>query len=179
MPWREVPALMARLRAEPSNIARALELAILCASRPGEVLNARWTEIDPDTATWVIPPERMKAHKEHRIPLSPCAVELLASLPRLGEYLFVGRGSAPPHRHSFVRLLRCLIPSKLTAHGFRASFRTWAEETTQYPPHVIEQVLAHQIGDAVTRAYRRTDLLDQRRRLMQDWARFCASDVPA
>jgi integrase len=175
MPWREVPSLMARLRAEPSNIARALELAILCASRPGEVLNARWTEIDLDTATWVIPPERMKAPREHRIPLSPRTVELLASLPRLGEYLFVGRGDAPLYRHSFVRFLRGLVPSKLTAHGFRASFKTWAEETTQYPPHIIEMALAHTVGSAVERAYRRGDLFDQRRRLLEDWARFCAA----
>jgi integrase len=173
MPWREVPAFMARLRAEPSNIARALELAILCASRPGEVLNARWAEIDLETATWVIPPERMKAHKEHRIPLSRRAVMLLATLPRVGEYLFIGRGDGPPYRRAFVRFLRSLVPSKLTAHGFRASFKTWAEETTQFPPHIIEQALAHQVGSAVERAYRRGDLLDQRRRLMQDWADFC------
>ena len=179
MPWREVPAFMGRLRGEPDNIARALELAILCASRPGEVLNARWSEIDLGTATWVIPPERMKAHREHRIPLSLRAVELLANLPRVGAYVFVGRGDGPPHRRALLTVLHRMGRPGLSAHGFRASFRTWAEEATQYPPHIIEQALAHQVGSAVERACRRGDLLDQRRRLMEDWAGFCASDVPA
>jgi integrase len=174
MSWREMPAFVARLRAFPDNTARALELAILCASRPGEVLGARWSEIDLETATWVIPGERMKSGKEHRVPLAPCAVELLANLPRVGEYLFVGRGDGPPHRTALLMMLRRMGIAEASAHGFRATFRTWAEEATQYPPHVIEQALAHQIGDAVMRAYRRTDLLDQRRRLMQDWSDFLA-----
>jgi integrase len=97
----------------------------------------------------------------------------LRRLPLVGEYVFVGRGDGPPHRTALLVALQRMGHAKLTAHGFRSAFRTWAEEATQYPPHVIEQALAHQIGDAVTRAYRRTDLLDQRRRLMQDWADFC------
>jgi integrase len=172
MPWREVPAFMACLCAESDNTARALELAILCASRPGEVLNARWSEIDLGTATWVIPPERMKGHREHRIPLSPRAVKLLANLPRVGEYVFVGRGDGPPHRTALLLLLHRMGRVE-TAHGFRAAFKTWVEETTQYPPHIIEMCLAHSIGNAVHKAYSRSDLLDQRRRLMQDWAEFC------
>jgi integrase len=173
MPWRDVPAFMRILRAQPDNAARALELAILCASRPGEVAGARWCEIDFTTATWTLPPERTKGHREHRVPLSPRAIDLLVNLPRVGEYLFVGRGDGPPHRRQLADLLRRMGYAKLTAHGFRSTFRTWGEDATQYPPHVIEQALAHQIGDAVMRAYRRTDLLDQRRRLMQDWADFC------
>ena len=164
---------MRLLRAQPDNAARALELAILCASRPGEVAGARWCEIDFTTATWTLPPERTKGHREHRVPLSPRAIDLLVNLPRVGEYLFVGRGDGPPHRRQLADLLRRMGYTKLTAHGFRASFKTWAEETTQYPPHIIEQALAHQVGSAVERAYRRGDLLDQRRRLMQDWADFC------
>ena len=164
---------MARLRDISDNTARALELAILCASRPGEVLGARWSEIDLQMATWVIPGERMKSGREHRVPLAARTVELLANLPRVGEYLFVGRGDGPPHRTALLAVLQRMGLAGLSAHGFRATFRTWAEEVTQYPPHVIEQALAHQIGNAVTRAYRRTDLLDQRRRLMQDWADFC------
>jgi integrase len=173
MPWRELPAFMHRLRAEPDNAARALELAILCASRPGEVLGARWSEIEFEAQTWSIPPDRMKGHREHRVPLSHCAVELLANLPKVGEHVFVGQGDARPSAHILLRALRGMGYAKLTAHGFRASFKTWAEETTQYSPHIIEQALAHQVGSAVERAYRRGDLLDQRRRLMQDWADFC------
>ena len=173
MPWREVPAFTARLRAEPDNAARALELAILCASRPGEVLNARWSEINFGAATWTIPGERMKNGKEHCVPLSPRAIELLADLPRVSDtFLFVGRRDLPPDQNTLVRVMRRMGRSEV-AHGFRASFKTWAEETTQYPPHVIEMCLAHVVGGAVERAYRRGDLLDQRRRLMQDWADFC------
>jgi integrase len=173
MPWREVPVFMTQLRANPDNAARALELGILCASRPGEVLNARWSEIDFGNATWTIPGERMKNGKTHCVPLSPRAFELLANLPRVSDtYLFIGRGDWPPHQHTLVRLMRGMGRSEV-AHGFRASFKTWAEEATQYPPHVIEMCLAHVVGGAVERAYRRGDLLDQRRRLMQDWADFC------
>jgi integrase len=173
MPWRELPAFMRKLRAAPENAARALELGILCASRPGEVLGARWCEIDLEARTWIIPPERMKGHREHRMPLSRRTVELLASLPQVGEHVFVGRGDARPSAHMLVRVLRGMGYAKLTAHGFRSAFRDWAAEQTQYPNHVVEQALAHSIGGAVERAYRRTDLLDQRRRLMQDWADFC------
>jgi integrase len=175
MPWRETPAFMARLRADPDNAARALELAILTAGRAGEVLKARWSEIDFETAMWVIPAERMKGHREHRVPLSPCAVKLLANLPRVGAFVFVGTGADHPGPHTLVRVLRRMGYAELTAHGFRSAFRDWAAEQTQYPNHVIEQALAHSIGGAVERAYRRTDLLDQRRRLMQDWSDFLAS----
>jgi integrase len=139
------------------------------------VLGAQWCEIDLEAPTWTIPPERMKGHREHRVPLSPCAVELLANLPRVGEHVFVGQGDARPSAPILLRVLRGMGYAKLTAHGFRASFRTWAEETTQYPPHIIEMALAHTVGSAVERAYRRGDLLDQRRRLMQDWSDFLAS----
>src|SRR5262245_26044035 len=175
MPWQELPAFMRKLRAQLPNAARALELAILCASRPGEVLGAQWAEIDLDAGTWTIPPERMKGHREHRVPLSHCAVELLAKLPRVGGHVFVGQGDARPSATMLVRVLRGMGYDKLTAHGFRASFRTWAEETTQYPPHIIEQALAHTVGSAVERAYRRSDLLDRRRRLLEDWANYLAS----
>ena len=173
MPWRELPALIARLCTRPENAARALELAILCASRPGEVLNARWREIEGNT--WVIPPDRMKNHREHRVPLSPRAVELLTNLPQCGEYLFVGRGDGPPNPYALVNQLHRMGYNNLTAHGFRSAFRDWASEQTTYPNLVIEQALSHTVGSAVERAYRRSDLLDQRRRLMQDWSDFLAS----
>jgi integrase len=173
MPWKELPSFMERLRANPDNSARALELLILCASRPAEVAGARWDEFNHDTATWMIPGRRMKNGQQHGVPLSPRAVELLTNLPRCGEHLFVGRGDGPPHPRLLANTLQRMGYAGLTAHGFRASFKTWAEETTQYPPHVIEMCLAHVVGGAVERAYRRGDLLDQRRRLMQDWADFC------
>jgi integrase len=173
MPWRELPSFMLKLRAQRHNAARALELAILCASRPGEMLGAHWAEIELDARTWIIPPERMKNHREHRVPLSPRAVELLTNLPHCGEYLFVGRGDGPPNPYTLVNLLHRMGYAELTAHGFRSAFRDWASERTTYPNHVIEQALAHTVGSAVERAYRRGDLLDQRRRLMQDWAEFC------
>ena len=178
MPWRELPAFMRKLRAEPDNAARALELAILCASRPGEALGARWSEIDFDAATWIIPAERMKGHREHRAPLSRTVIELLGNLPQAGEHVFIGRGDARPSAHMLVRVLRRMGYANLTAHGFRSAFRDWASERTTYPNHVIEQALAHTVGSAVERAYRRGDLLDQRRCLMQDWADFCDRPMP-
>jgi integrase len=173
MPWKELPAFMVRLRANPDNTARALELAILCASRPSEVLGARWTEFDLAAATWTIPGDRMKGGRQHRVALAPCALKLMASLPRVGERVFLGRGEGAPHRTALLMALRRMDITEASAHGFRSSFRDWATECTQYPNHVIEMALAHQIPSAVERAYRRGDLLDQRRRLMQDWADFC------
>jgi integrase len=123
---------MAGLRANPDSDARALELGILCASRSGEVLNAHWSEVDCDTAIWTIPGERMKNRKEHRVPLSARAFELLADLPRVSDtYVFVGRGDWPPHQHTLVRVMRNMGRPEV-AHGFRTSFRTWAEEATRY-----------------------------------------------
>src|SRR5262245_24394913 len=174
MAWKELPAFMAKLRANPENGARALEMLILCASRPGEILKACWSEFDGDT--WVIPPERMKGHREHRVPLCARAQELLATLPRVGEYVFVGRGDHPG-QHALGRVLRRMGWAEITAHGFRSSFRDWATECTQYPNHVVEMALAHQIPSAVERAYRRGDLLDQRRRMMEDWSNYLMGDA--
>jgi integrase len=170
---------LARLRDVPDSAARALEFAILCASRSSEVLKARWSEIDLSTATWTIPAPRMKNHKEHQVPLSRRAVELLANLPRVGEFLFVGRGDGPPNRTALLVMLQRMGHTEFTPHGFRSTFSSWANETTQYPPHVIEMALAHTVGGAVERAYRRSTLLEQRRQLLEDWARFCASEAPA
>jgi len=117
----------------------------------------------------------MKNGQQHEVPLSARAVELLSNLPRCGEYLFIGRGDGPSHPRLLASTLQRMGHAGLTAHGFRASFKTWAEETTQYPPHIIEMCLAHVVGGTVERAYRRTTLLDQRRRLMQDWAGWLGS----
>jgi integrase len=160
-----------RQRAEMS--ARALEFLILTAARPGEVLGARWSEIEGDV--WIVPGERMKGGKPHRVPLSGRAVKLLAGLPREDGIVFLGaRTGALMHGKAMNALIRRMGHS-VTAHGFRSSFRDWAAETTSYPNHVVEMALAHAVGNGVEAAYRRGDLFDKRRRLMDDWARYCSA----
>jgi integrase len=171
LPYKDISAFMQLLRAEESVVARALEFTVLTAARRGEVLNARWSEIQD--GMWVIPAERMKAGVEHRVALSTRALELLASLPREGEYIFIGgRAGQPLNPMSFRRLMAPMGYS-VTVHGFRATFKTWASEQTAYPNHVVEQALAHAISNAIEKTYQRGDLIDKRRRLMEDWAKFC------
>jgi len=175
MKYANVPAFMTRLRQERDFAARALELQILTAVRPGQACGARWAETKE--GVWILPPERTKNGREHRIPLSHEAEELLASLPRVddGEYVFpAARGGAMKIRTS-LRLLRQMGLDDEVSHGFRSAFSDWAHERTAYPPHVIEQALGHVVGTAVERAYRRTDMFEQRRRLMQQWAEFCGT----
>jgi integrase len=172
MSYGDVAAFMVKLRQQPEVSARALEFLILTACRPSEVLGVRWSEISGDV--WTIPANRMKGGREHRVPLSERAVELLAALLRVGEYCFAGRFADTPYAHdSLVKLLR-KMGCDVTAHGFRSTFRDWAAETTAYPNHVVEQALAHAIGNGVEAAYRRGDLFDKRRRLMDDWGRYCS-----
>jgi integrase len=171
MPYQDVPALVPELRRCTEMSARALEFLILTAARPGEVLGARWSEIKG--GTWTVPAERMKSGDEHRVPLNSRAVELLAGLPSEGEFVFVGKRGAKPYQKALVGLLK-RMGHNVTAHGFRSSFRTWCDEQTAYPHHVVEAALAHRIPNAVERAYQRSDLFEKRRRLMQDWADFCA-----
>jgi integrase len=172
MPYADVPAFIAELRQRPEGTARMLEFLILTAARPGEVLGMCWSEVDGNV--WTVPSERMKGGREHRVPLSERAVELLAAQPREGKYVFLGRRTgAQPHPMVLVTLLR-RMGRDVTAHGFRSSFRDWAAETTAYPNHVVEQALAHAIGNGVEAAYRRGDLFEKRRRLMDDWARYCS-----
>jgi integrase len=168
MAYRDVPAFMAKLRAQDGAMARCLEFAILCASRAGEVVGARWNEIDFDQKVWVVPAGRMKGHKEHRIPLGDRALEILNALPRNGEEL-VFPGAAV----NLVLAALRKIEATATVHGFRSSFRDWAAEATTYPAEIAEMALAHSVGSAVERAYRRTDLMERRRRLMSDWAAYC------
>jgi integrase len=176
LPYGELPAFMASLRLQPGFAARALEFAILTGARTNEALRATWSEIDLVAGTWVIPPERMKAHREHRVPLSDAAVELLVGLLREGDYLFPGaKAGQPLSNMALLMTLRRMGRGDLTAHGFRSTFRDWAAETTAYPGDVVEMALAHAIGSKVEAAYRRGDLFEKRRRLMQDWAAFCAA----
>ena len=177
LPYAGLPVFMATLRGRPGVGARALEFAILGASRTGEVLGARWDEIHGDV--WTIPAGRMKSGKEHRVPLSKRAVEILASLPHNGEFIFQGRGGGKTlSKRGLIAALHGMGRTDLTVHGFRSTFRDWVAERTNYPREVAEMALAHAIGDKTEAAYRRGDLFDKRRALMAEWARYCAS-LPA
>jgi integrase len=185
MPYAQVPAFMAALRGCDGSAARALEFTILTAARTGEVTGARWSEIDLASKTWTVPAGRMKADKEHRVPLSDRAIAVLKALPReagIGNdgFVFVGSRSGAGLSHAAMNVLRKRLGyAHATVHGFRSSFRDWAAEQTAYANHVVEQALAHTINSAVERAYRRGDMFDKRRRLMADWARYCAGPAQA
>lgn len=180
LPYRELGVFMADLRTREGMGARALEFAILTAARSGEVRGATWAEIDMDAALWTVPGERMKAKNEHAVPLSDTALDLLRELPREGDLVFPGaRVGRPLSDMSLTAALRRMGRGDLTAHGFRSTFRDWAAEQTAYPSEVVEMSLAHTIGNKVEAAYRRGDLIEKRRRLMDEWAKFCATVAPA
>lgn len=177
LPYDELPAFMVRLRQEDGIAARALEFLILTASRTSEVIGATPDEIKD--GMWIVPAERMKAGKEHRVPLSDAALTITNKLVGLGSpYLFPGRKfDAPLSNMTMLKLLARMDRSDLTAHGFRSTFRDWASETTDHAPEVVEMALAHTIDDKVEAAYRRGDLLQKRVALMKDWSRFCAGQA--
>ena len=178
--YAELPAFLASLRAQEGIAARALEFAILTAARTGEVIGARWSEIDLLDKTWTVPAARMKAHREHRVPLSARALVILGEMQAARQssaddaFVFPGRkrGLALSNM-AFLMLLRRMKRGDLTAHGFRATFKTWASERTSFQNEIAEAALAHVIGDKVEQAYRRGDMFDKRRRLMDAWAKFC------
>jgi integrase len=178
MPYRDVPALVTTLRQRGGHNEKALELIILTACRRGEVLGARWDEIDLASKTWLIPPERMKSGKAHRVPLSDRAVAIIKDMQpvRRNEYVFPGVRSETitetPLRELLIRL-----DLSVTIHGFRSSFRDWCAEQTNFPRELAEQALAHAVGDSVERAYARTDMLAKRRRLMAAWADYCSKPI--
>jgi len=176
--YRQLPTFMTSLTERDGVAARALEFAILTAARTGEVTGARWGEIDLDAALWTIPANRMKARRDHRVPLSEAAVALLKALPREagGDYVFISamkRGEALSNMAMTNVLKRMGRKQRVTVHGFRSTFRDWAAERTAYPDAVVEMALAHAVGNAVEAAYRRGDLFEKRYRLMTDWARYC------
>jgi integrase len=176
LPYGEVGAFMKQLRTAPGIGARAFEFAILTASRTGEVIGARWSEIDKGAATWTIPGSRMKAGREHRIPLSDRCLKILAEMrEHNSDYVFPSaRGvERPLSNMAFLMQLRRMERGDLTAHGFRSTFRDWCAEATNYPHEMAEMALAHTIGDKVEAAYRRGDLREKRRSLMTDWAAYC------
>ena len=178
----ELPAFMAELRKEPAIAARALEFTIMAAARSGEVLNARWEEIDLANATWTVPGTRMKEGRTHRVPLADAVVKLLEALPgsRAGIVFQGIKPGRPLGKTALSLILKRMKRSDVTTHGFRATFSTWCAERTGYPHEVVEQALSHVVGNQVSRAYRRSDQFESRVRLMRDWSAYCiAGEAPA
>jgi integrase len=176
LPFDALPEFMARLKTQEGGAARSLAFTILTGARTGEAIGAKWDEIDLAAKVWTIPASRMKAGKAHRVPLAPAAVEILeqAAERRENDYVFPGARGAGLSNMSFLMLLRRMGRGDLTAHGFRSTFRDWAAERTSFPREFAEQALAHTLPDKVEAAYRRSDLFEKRRRLMEAWARFCS-----
>jgi integrase len=180
LPYGELAGFLVALREQEGIAARALEFTILTAARTGETIFARWTELNLLDKTWTIPAGRMKAGREHRVPLSARALAILEDMQqhRHGDDAFVFPGGKPGKSLSnmaYLMLLRRMGRHELTAHGFRSSFRDWAAERTNFPAEVAEMALAHAVESKVEAAYRRGDLFEKRRRLMQHWASFCTS----
>ncbi len=178
IPYVELPAFMAKLRATEGTAARALEFTILTAARTGEVIGARLAEVKTTERLWVVPGGRMKAGKEHRVPLSARAVAALKAVERMDAdtHLFPGRRAGTGLSNmTLLKLLERMERDDLTVHGFRSTFRDWAAERTNYPREVVEMALAHALESKVEAAYLRADLFEKRRRLMDEWARYCAS----
>lgn len=179
LPHAEIGAYMAALRASKGTGARALELQVLTAMRPGAVGAACWAEIDLDAATWTIPAERMKTRKgresgrEHVVPLSPAAVRLLKSLPQSGAFVFPGAKQNDSVTTAAMLKAARSIRADVDSHGFRSTFRDWAAECTNYPRDLAEAALAHTLKDKTEAAYLRTKLIEKRRKLMNDWAKRC------
>ena len=181
LPYADVPAFLGALRARGGIDALALEFLVLTAARAGEVLGAVHSESDLNEKVWTIPAGRTKSGREHRVPLSDRALEILRSVPREAgnDHLFPGRIAGRGLGHVSFHYLLDRMGVDVTVHGFRSSFRDWAAEQTSFAHEVAEQALAHAVGDTVTRAYRRTDLFEKRRQLMQAWAKFCSRPMPA
>jgi integrase len=169
LPYTEMPAFMAKLRSRDLLSARALEFTILTAARTSEAINARWPEIDFDAKIWTVPADRIKASRDHRVPLSDRAIAILKEQQthRHGDRIF---NLADGTMRAMLRRMRV----DATPHGFRSSFKDWASDSTRFENHVSEAALAHAVGDKVEAAYRRGDALDKRRKLMEAWASYCA-----
>lgn len=171
-----MPEFMASLRERPAVAARCLEFAILTAARSGEALGARWNEIDLEVKVWAIPAARMKATREHRIPLCTRALQILQEMLPLrdGEFVFPGQRPAQPlSSMALEMILRRMNVTGVTVHGFRSTFRDWCGNRTSYPRELAEHALSHVIGDKAEQAYRRDDALERRRPMMEAWAQFC------
>jgi integrase len=183
LPYPQLPNFLASLRQRDAFAARALEFLILTAARTGEVIGTRWSEIDMLDKTWTVPADRMKARREHRVPLSARAIAVLQEMQTsrpsndVNAYVFPGpRAAKPLSNMAFLMLLRRMGLVDLTVHGFRATFKTWTSERTSIQNEIVEAALAHIVGDKVEQAYRRGDMFEKRRRLMQQWATFCTAE---
>ena len=185
LPWQEIGAFMSKLAAQKGTGAKALHFAILTAARSGEVRGALWSEVDLEAKVWTVPGHRMKAGREHRVPLSQPALAVLRELAaqRTSDspdaLIFPGmKAGKPLSDMSLTACLRRMKLGHLTAHGFRSSFRDWAGEETNYPREVAEAALAHRSGGKVEQAYARGDLFEKRRKLMDAWAEYCSRPAP-
>ena len=177
LPWTELPDFMRRWHAIDGVEARCLEFLILTVSRMQEARGARFDEVEGDV--WTVPAARMKMKRPHRVPLSDAAREIVEARRRehvKAPFIFVGRGSVAVGKSSLQRLLARLVGDRCVVHGFRSTFRDWVAEATEFPGDWAELALAHRVGSGAERAYRRGDLLDQRRKLMDAWARYCDGD---
>jgi integrase len=183
--YEALPAFMAALAEKDYVSARALEFTILTAARTGEVIGARWDEIDLKAKLWTVPAGRMKAKKEHRVPLSDRAVRLLANLPVTGDHVFTNGGGRPLSNQAMSELVKGMklpstTPGKLaTVHGMRSTFSDWARDRTHAQRDVVEAALAHVIESKAEAAYRRGDALEKRRCLMSDWSNFATGTFAA
>lgn len=178
MPYEDVAGFIANLQKREASAAVALELCILTAARSGEILGMQWSEIDLDKKIWTVPANRMKAGREHRVPLSPRAVAILRQLerPKTGDFVFAGQARNKPLSNMAMEMvLRRMKIEGATVHGFRSSFRDWAGNVSNFPREVVETALAHVIGDKAEQAYRRSDALEKRRKLMDEWAAYCST----
>ena len=176
LPFQELSAFLTVLREREGTAARALEFTILTAARTGEVIGATWDEIDLSERIWTVPGHRMKAKREHRVPLTDAAIAILEKLPREKDnnYVFIGpRNDGLSNMAMDAVLRRMDYKDRATTHGFRSAFRDWAAELTSFSPEIAEAALAHTVGDKVERAYRRGDVLPKRRKLMETWAGYC------
>jgi integrase len=178
LPYAEMPAFIAELRAQEGNAARALEFTALTAARTGDTIGAVSKEVNASDEVWTIPAERMKAGKEHRVPLSGRALAILDETRRTrtsdSRYIFPGgKAGQPLSNMAMTEVLRRMGRTGITVHGFRSTFRDWAAERTNFPNEVVEMALAHAVGDKVEAAYRRGDLFEKRRRLMAEWEAYC------
>jgi integrase len=180
LPYAVLPGFLVSLREQEGIASRALEFAILTAARTGEVLGARWSEMDLLDKTWTLPAARMKACREHRVPLSVRALAILQEMQphRHAKDAFVfpgGKNGRPLSNMAFLMLLRRMGRGDVTVHGFRSSFRDWAAERTKFPAEVAEMALAHTVNDKTVAAYNRSDLFERRRRLIAAWTTFCTA----
>jgi integrase len=182
MAYPDVPAFIGRLREREAVAALALEFTILTAARSGETFGARWREVDPDAAVWTIPADRMKAAREHRVPLTPRALAILREVAQAGVepdgFVFPGQKRDRPLSTMAMDMLLRRMGVDVTVHGFRSSFRDWCGEESSFPREVAEAALAHVVGDATERAYRRGDALEKRRKLMLAWAGYVEPRKP-